>query len=154
MMFEFSFDFEKGVFSRFDDFEFKFDGMECTIMPESATPPTPTPGPTTTSPMFTLPDCNFETDACGWFIDEFTQMKWIISNTSSLQEQGLESPHSDFNGNFLYVNALKGNSSSKTIVASPFVDDGTVAACIKFRFNIKVIACKKSSSKMILTFAA
>ena len=121
-----------------DDFEFKYDGQECTTLPEIAIPPTPTAAPTTTQSLPTLPGCKFEEDTCGWFIDEFTPMQWVITNTKSLQDQEIEGPKSDFDGNFLFVNALKGNNTSKTILGSPFVENATVSACFKFRFNLKV----------------
>ena len=119
-----------------DDFEFKFDGQECTTQPEVANPTTTTT-PATTAPHETFPGCKFETDACGWFIDGATDMKWYITNTENLTSEGHDSPKNDFEGNFIYVNALKGEENSTTIFATE-MKDSPVEGCMEFFFNIYV----------------
>ena len=124
-------------FAAIDTLEFDYnpEALNCAILPHDADVHQPT---TTTAPQTGFPDCTFEEDSCGWFIDEFTDMKWFITNSSYLQNQGFDSPGQDIDGNFLYVNALKGNSTSRTEVSTPFIENNTVAACLIFQFNIKV----------------
>ena len=54
-----------------DDFEFKFNPEECTILPNFAKPTTTTTTPPTTPNPEDIVDCNFEdVNLCGWSIDQ------------------------------------------------------------------------------------
>ena len=121
-----------------DDFEFVFDGEYCTIMPPEAAPgpgPTPTPSP---APGASFPDCKFESDECGWVIDNFDAMKWYRTNAGELIGAGLDSPNEDKDGNFIYVSARNGSEGSSTIFATPMVEKSTVQGCMRFYFSLNV----------------
>ena len=124
-----------------DDFEFKFNGEYCITEPEDAIPPTTTTSVSTTAPHGYFPDCNFNDNGiCGWFIDEFTSMRWQIANSSFLSDvEEDDKPNNDKDGSFIYVNARKGNETSKTIFSTE-MQNGTVEGCLFFDFSINVSA--------------
>ena len=136
-----------------DDFDFEFNGEECTIMPENARPTTPTStSPTTSVPQGTFPDCKFEHDTCGWVINEFADMKWKITNTEELAQSGEDSPKGDFDGNFIYVNAATGNLSSNTILATE-MRENPVEGCLIFFFSL-FVSYFVTKSDFIIIFVA
>ena len=124
-----------------DDFEFKFNGEYCITEPEDAIPPTTTTSVSTTAPHGYFPDCNFNDNGiCGWFIDEFTSMRWQIANSSFLSDvEEDDKPNNDKDGSFIYVNARNGNETSKTIFSTE-MQNGTVEGCLFFDFSINVSA--------------
>ena len=111
---------------------------DCAILPPEADVKHTTPDPNTTPEGETFPDCDFDVDECGWLIDGYTEMKWFITNTIYLNDAGFDSPKEDFDGDFIYVNAVNGNNSATTIFATPMTERAPVEGCMNFYFSIQV----------------
>ena len=98
-------------------------------------PPSSTPAPAT------FPDCPFEDTTCGWDIDNTSNMKWIRTDTKTLEDKGWDHPKADYDGKFMYVRAKNGHGNEtfndKTTLATPFMES-EVVGCLQFHFSIFV----------------
>ena len=132
-------------YAAIDSVAFDYDTNEkCeTLPPEADTRPDTTPTPTTThAPTNTFPNCNFNSNECGWVIDSFSSMKWMITDVNDLTDMGYDAPKYDYDQRFLYVSARDGNASDKTTLSTEMKSE-TVSGCLKFHFNIFVSCVTK-----------
>ena len=131
---------QKG-FAALDAVSFNYDlTEECPPQPTEAGITTPRPDSTTTPPPAgdKFPDCKFEGNTCGWVEDEFSNMKWMITNVADLTDEGIyDSPKEDYDGHFLYVSAKDGHDTDSTTLATRMLNT-TVTGCLQFYFNIYV----------------
>ena len=80
-----------------DDFSFRANEEFCSIKPPDAAPTTTMASSTTTTTKkpHHYPNCNFESDTCGWEVFGM-EFKWV--NTDSQSLEGHDSPTSDHKG--------------------------------------------------------
>ena len=71
-------------------------------------------------------------------IDTYDDMLWYTTNAAELLALGLDSPKEDFDGKFIYVNALNGSKESSTIFGTPMVEKTTLQGCMNFHFSLNV----------------
>ena len=108
-----------------------------TLPPEADLRPVTTTSTTTNKPTNTFPNCNFESNECGWVIDSFSSMKWMITDVHDLTDMGYDAPKYDYDKRFLYVSARDGNASDMTTLSTEMKSE-IVSGCLKFHFNIYV----------------
>ena len=107
---------------------------QCETIPPTADPSVTT---TTSAPSAKFPDCQFEENECGWVKADDVSMKWRRTNKAELESEGLDSPHYDYKGYFIYVGAAEGSANSTTTLGSPMADTA-VTGCLQFQFSMTV----------------
>ena len=127
-----------------DDFSFRTNEEFCSIKPDNATPttttaPTPTPTPTP-KPHNPLPNCDFESDTCGWELFGMA-FHWERTDSKTLTEGGHDSPLNDHEGKFLYAEAKLGEEEETASLMSPIEmnrNEMNITACMFFYYSLYV----------------
>ena len=147
-----------------DDFEFKYNAEDCTIMPDFAKPTTTTT--TTTTPSTPMPDdvtdCTFEDNLCGWSIDEELNVtdRFHFERKNGNENGALYNPDSDHNGDkkgkwisiriclfyltsiflayFIWADALLGKKNEITAMSSQKINNIDEKFCFNFWFDVRV----------------
>ena len=111
----------------------------CPTMPPNAV--ITTQPPSSTVPPANFPDCTFENGKCEWIVDNTSSMKWVRTDTKTLEDKGYDHPKADYDGMFMYVRAKNGHGNEtfndKTTLATPMMDS-VVVGCLQFHFSIFV----------------
>ena len=85
-----------------------------------------------------FPDCQFETDYCGWEVEEKVNMRWRRTKTQELEEEDLDGPNWDYKGYFIYVGAAGGARNDTAALSTPLVQT-PVTGCLQFSFSTAVM---------------
>ena len=94
--------------------------------------------PPSTPLIVKFPDCQFETDYCGWEVEEKVNMRWRRTKSQELEEEDLDGPIDDYEGYFVYVGAAEGARNDTAALSTPLVQT-PVTGCLQFFFSAAVM---------------
>ena len=94
--------------------------------------------PPSTPLIVKFPDCQFETDYCGWEVEEEVNMSWRRTKSQELEEEDLDGPIDDYEGYFVYVGAAEGARNDTAALSTPLVQT-PVTGCLQFSFSTAVM---------------